>query len=124
MGGTIFRSTPEAVAALVGLRDLLPRMGECLAWARALAGELAELGVTTSPEEPHTPTFRVFAAGDAGEVNERVIARMERTRVQVGGLWTPAQEPGRVTSELMVTLPALAHEPATVARHLAEVVAG
>ena len=124
MGGTLYRSTPEAVAALVGLRDLLPRMPECLAWARALATELAAVGVTATPQEPHTPTFRVFAAGDADEVNDRVIARMERTRVQVGGLWTPADEPRRVTSELMVTVPALAHDPATVASYLAEVVSG
>lgn len=124
MGGTLFRSTPEAVAALVGLRDLLPRMAECLTWARALATELAAAGVTASPVEPHTPTFRVFAAGDADQVNDRVIARMERTKLQLGGLWMPADEPGRVTSELMVTLPALAHDPAAVARDLAEVVTG
>ena len=30
MGGTIFRMTPEAVGALVGLRDRLPLMGECV----------------------------------------------------------------------------------------------
>lgn len=124
MGGTLYRSTPEAVAALVGLRDLLPRMGECLAWARALATELAGVGITAHPVQPQTPTFRVFAAGDADQVNDRVIARMERTKVQVGGLWRPADEPGRVTSELMVTLPALSHDPVSVARHLADLVTG
>lgn len=124
MGGTIFRSTAEAVAALVGLRELLPRMPECLAWARALAVELAPLGITTKPVEPHTPTFLVFALGEEDAVNDRIIARMEQTRIQLCGLWRAAEEPGRLHAELAVSVPALAHDPAEVARWIAEVVHG
>jgi len=57
-------------------------------------------------------------------VNERVIADLVRTKVQLCGLWRPSDEPGRVTGELVVALPALAHEPAEVARRLGEVVLG
>ncbi len=124
MGGTIFRSTPEAVAALVGLRELLPRMGECLAWARSLAAELPAVGITACPVEPHTPTFLVYAAGDEDSVNERIIDDMERSHRQLGGLWMASEEPGRLVSELMVTVPALAHDPVEVARRLGEVIHG
>ena len=124
MGGTIFRSTPEAVAALVGLRTLLPRMPECLAWARSLALELASVGITTKPTEPHTPTFLVYAAGYEEAVNERLIARMEKTGTELCGPWRPADEPGRLQAELMVGVAALAHDPAEVARRMGEVVHG
>jgi threonine aldolase len=122
MGGTVYRSTPEALAALAGLRDLLPKMGECYAWARALAAELAELGITPNPSEPHTPTFLLHAAGDEDEVNERLLSVMERERLQVGRPWWAASEPGRVTTEVVVSTPALAHDPARVATLVAEVV--
>jgi threonine aldolase len=124
MGGTLYRSTPEALAAIAGLRDLLPRMGECYAWAQALAAELPAHGITPNPTEPHTPTFLLHAAGDADEVNERVIAVMERERLQVCGPWWAAREPGRVTTEVVASTPALAHEPGHVAKLLGETVAG
>lgn len=124
MGGTLYRSTPEALAALAGLRDLLPRMGECHAWAQALAAELPAHGITPNPTEPHTPTFLLHAPGDEDEVNERVLAVMERERLQVCGLWHAAPEPGRVTTEVVVSTPALAHDPARVAKLLAEIALG
>jgi threonine aldolase len=124
MGGTLYRATPEVLAALVGLRDLLPRMGECHAWAQALAAQLPEVGITPNPTEPHTPTFLLHAAGDVDEVNERLLAVMERERRRVCGPWWAAREPGRVVTEVVVSTPALAHEPAHVAKLLAEIAIG
>lgn len=124
MGGTLYRSTPEALAALAGLRDLLPRMGECYAWAQALAAELAELGITPNPSEPHTPTFLLHAQGDEDEVNERLLSVMDRECLRLCGPWWAALEPGRVTTEVVVSTPALTHEPAHVARLLAEIAGG
>jgi threonine aldolase len=122
MGGTLFRSTPEAVSGLVGLRDHLPRMAECLAWARSLADGLATRGLVPNPAPPHTPTFEVFAAGSEDDVNQRLLAFMERERVQLSGPWSATDEPGRIRTELMVATPALSHDPATVAGWLADMV--
>ena len=124
MGGTIYHLTPEAVAGLVGLRDLLPRIPECLAWARALAAELPAVGITPNPAEPHTPTFLLHVGGDADEVNERVVAFLERERLRLCNLWWEGTEPGRIETEVMVSVAALEHDPAKVAAQLAEVVAG
>lgn len=124
MGGTIFRQTPETLAALLGLRDRLPRMADHLAWARDLAVELEAVGLVPNPSPPHTPTFEVFAAGEADEVNERLLTFIEREQLELCGPWRPAQEPGRVTTELMCAEPALGFEPKQVAGWLAEVVLG
>jgi threonine aldolase len=124
MGGTLYRSTPEALAALAGLRDLLPRMAECYAWAQALAVELPALGITPNPTQPHTSTFLLHAAGSEDEINERLLAVMERDRLQVCGPWWAAREPDRVTTEVVVSTPALAREPAHVAKLLAEIALG
>ena len=64
----------------------------------------------------------MFAAGEVEEVNERLLAVMGRERLQVGGLWRETGEPGRVTTELMCSSSALAHDPAWVAGLLGEVV--
>ena len=122
MGGTMFHLTAEAVSALVGLRTALPGFADHLAWARALAAELPGHGITPHPAPPHTPTFHVYAAGDPDVVNERLIALMRREGVQVGGPWRAADEPGRVTTELMCAAPAGEHDPARVAAWLGEVV--
>jgi len=122
MGGTLFHATAEAVSALVGLREELPHLAAHLAWARALAVELPTHGITPNPAPPHIATFEVFAAGDVDEVNERLLALMEREKLQLSGLWRAAAEPGRVTTELMCAGSSRAHDPARVAALLAEVV--
>ncbi len=124
MGGTIYRSTPEALGALLGLKDLLPKMAECLAWARALASELPALGITPNPVEPHTPTFLLHAGGFEDTVNERLLRVMERERLAVTGPWAPSREPGRVMTEVVVSTPALKLEPQRVAQLLAEIAIG
>lgn len=124
MGGTLFHLTAEALAALAGLRRALPRFAAHLEWARALAAELPAHGVTASPAPPHTPTFHVFAAGEADAVNERLLALMAREDLAVGGPWRASAEPGRVTNELVCAEPALAHDPARVAALLGEALAG
>ena len=96
MGGTLYRSTPEALAAIAGLRDLLPRMAECYAWAQALAADRA-LARSPSP----VPWW-----------------------LQVCGPWWAAREPDRVATEVVVSTPALVREPAHVAKLLAEIALG
>ena len=112
MGGTLFHLTPYAVAALAGLREHLPRMGEYVAWGRALAEHLVAAGITVNPSPPHTNTFELFAEGEADAANDRAIAFMERTLIQPCGTWRPADVPGW----------ALPREPAEVSAWLSEVV--
>jgi threonine aldolase len=123
MGGTLFHLTPYAVAALTGLREHLPRMGEYVAWGRALAEHLAAAGIRVNPSPPHTNTFELLAAGEADAVNERAIGFMERTRIQPCGVWRPADVPGWATCEVAVHASALPREPAEVSVWLGEIVA-
>jgi len=120
MGGTLFRMAPYAVGALVGLRQNLPRMGEYVAWARALAAELVALGLTVEPEPPQTNTFLVHVATPAEAVNERLADLMERTKVRLAGPFRDAAVPGWATTELAIQAAALEHAPARVADWWAE----
>lgn len=124
MGGTLFRLTPYAAAALVGLRELLPRMGEYAAWARSFAEALTADGFRADPDPPQTNTFLVFAEGDADEVNERLVAFMERERLQPCGSWMPAEVPGWIVTEMAAQAGSLDFDPATVAGWWREVVRG
>ncbi len=112
-GGTIYRTTAEAVSALVGLRDRLPLLGEAVAWARAFAAALPSC-ITVQPGVPHTSQFKVFAAGDADAVNERVLALVEERRIGLPA-WYAAREPGRVVTEFAVAGAALGLDPAQAA---------
>lgn len=124
MGGTAYRMTLETLSALVGLRDELPRMPELLTWARALASELPDHGIVPDPTVPHTPTFHLHAPGDEAGVNDRVLGFVRERRLQPCGAWRPGREPGRVTTEVVVTTATLGHDPAQVAAWLGQVVHG
>jgi threonine aldolase len=121
MGGTLFHLTPFAVSALAGLRDRLPRMGEYAAWATALAGHLSSTPLRPFPETPHTNTFLVHAEGDPDAILERVIAFMQREKIQPCGGWVAADVPGFAVTEVAVHDAALEHDPAQVAAWLVEV---
>ena len=121
MGGRLYRMTPYAVSALVGLRDRLPRMGEYLAWARELAAELLAAGLRVNPEVPHINTFEVFADAPLPEVEERLASLMERELVQPSGGWRATDVPGISVTEVSCYESALAFEPATVAAWYAEI---
>lgn len=115
MGGTLYRMTPYALGALVGLRDQLPRMGEYAAWARAFAAELTAVGFRVTPDPPHTNTFLVFAEVDADAINGRLADFMERERLVPAGSWWDSDVPGTATTEMAVQSASLAFEPAEVA---------
>jgi threonine aldolase len=113
LGGTIYRTTAEAVSALIGLRDRLPMMADAVAWAREFAAELPSC-ITIQPKIPHTSQFRVYAAGEADTVNERVLALVEKHRIGFPA-WRAAEEPGRIGTEFAVTDAALGLNPAEMA---------
>ncbi|HVH95138.1 MAG TPA: beta-eliminating lyase-related protein [Nocardioidaceae bacterium] len=121
MGGTIFRATPEAVAALVGLRDRLPQMADCVAWARSMAAALPP-HITVQPPVPHTGTFRLYGAGDPDDVNARLLTHLEKHGLALTPPWFAASEPGRVVCELAVGADALGLDAVEVARQVGELV--
>jgi hypothetical protein len=75
------------------------------------------------PGVPHANQFLAYAAGDAGPVNERVLALIEERHIGLPA-WRPAQEPGRVTTEFAVSRAALGLDPAQMAALVAAAVAG
>jgi len=121
MGGTLFRMTPYAVSALVGLRDRLPQMGEYVAWARTFASELVGLGFRVAPDPPHTNTFLVYADVDAEATNERLAQFMERESIVPSSPWVPAEVPGTAVTEMAAQSASLGFEPAELARWWAEI---
>ena len=123
MGGTLFGMTPYALSALVGLRDELPQMGACVAWAKAFAAELVDRGFRLQPDPPHTNTFHAFAVGDPDAVTERVAEFMEKERVIPSHGWWAARAPGVAMTEVTIHGAALDKDPATVAGWYADLVA-
>ncbi|HEY0949744.1 threonine aldolase family protein [Nocardioides sp.] len=121
LGGTTYRVTAEAVAALVGLRDRLPLVPHTVAWAQAFAAALPA-AVTVQPGRPHTNQFLLYAGGDPDSVNERTAAAIEEQQVGLPAWW-PAREPGRIQTEVVVTPAALDLDPAATAALLAATVA-
>ena len=120
MGGTIYRTTAEAVSALAGLRSWLPHVPDAVAWAQALDAALPD-GVTVQPAVPQTNQFLLYAEGDADEVNERTAAYVDEHRIGLPA-WSATTQPGRVQCEVVVTEAAFALDPAEMAGVLAGLV--
>ena len=123
MGGTMFQMTPYALSGLVALRDELPRMADCVAWARAFAAAAAR-GLRTRPGVPQSTTFELYADRDAEQVNARLLAYLERERVNLCGRFRPTEVPGFAVCEIAVAPPALDHDPQAIAEQVAGVALG
>lgn len=121
MGGTLMRLTPYAVGGLIGLREELPHFAESRTWARALAVELSGRGLRPHPAEPHISTFEVHVDRAADEVNERLLAFMERERVMVCFPFRDGDMPGTAVTELAAYRCATAFEPSQVADWFVEI---
>ena len=113
LGGTIYRTTAEAVSALLGLRDRLPIVPDVVAWARAFATELPSC-ITAQPGVPHTNQFKLYAAGESDIVNERVLTLTEKRLIGLP-VWQATRQPGRIGTEVTVTAAALGLDPAEMA---------
>ena len=122
LGGTVYRTTAEAMAALVGLRDRLPLIPETVAWAGAFAAALpAEL--VAQPGVPQTNHFLLFTAGDADTLNRRTAAAIDEHRIGLPA-WVAGREPGRAQCEVVVSPAALDLDPAQMAALVAGLVTG
>ena len=120
MGGTIFRSTAEAVSALVGLKKRLPLMGECVRWARTFAAALPDL-ITVQPPVPHTNQFLLYANPAPDAINARLLAHAEAGNLALREWWYAS--PGRSMTELNIGDGALDLDPIEVARTLGDLIA-
>jgi threonine aldolase len=83
-GGQLFGLWPYAASALVALRTRLPRVGEYVAHAQAIAKVLAAMpGVTVVPDPPVTPMMHLLLEVDAGSFHQATVDLAESE-----GLWT------------------------------------
>jgi threonine aldolase len=123
MGGTLFGMTAYALSSLVGLRDELPHMGDCVTWARAFATELVQRGLRLQPDPPHTNSFLAFVDGDPDAITERVVEFMKKEKVAPCGPWWAARAPGVAMNEVTIHGAALDKDPAIVAGWYADLVA-
>lgn len=123
-GGEMFQMTPYALSALLALRDELPRMGECVAWGRAFAAAVTERGLRVRPEVPQSTTFLAYADRAPAEINDRLLAFLEREHANLCARWRPTEVPGFAQCEIAVSTTALAHDPLHVADQVAAVALG
>ena len=124
MGGEMFQMTPYALSALLALRDELPRMGECVAWARTFAAAATANGLRVRPEVPQSTTFVLYADRSPAEINDRLLAFLESEQVNLCARWRPTEVPGFAQCEIAVAAPALAHDPLHVAAQIAKIALG
>jgi threonine aldolase len=115
MGGTLFGMTPYALSSLVGLRDELPLIRDCVAWAKVFAAKLVERGLRVQPDPPQTNTFFAYADGDPDTITGRVVEFMEKEGVLPCGGWWASRAPGLAMTEVTIHGAALDKDPATVA---------
>ncbi|MGW7085376.1 threonine aldolase family protein [Streptomyces sp. NPDC054871] len=128
-GGQVFQQFPAAVAALLGLKNTLPRLPDYVAHARVVADALREgfaaAGVPWSrvhPERPHTHQFQVWLPYDAEVLTEAALEQAEETKTQLFGRWFPDGPPGLSVTEVTVTEAGLEWTPDDVNDAVAEFV--
>lgn len=128
-GGQIFQQFPAAVAALLGLRNTLPRLPDYVAHARVVADALREgfaaAGVPWSrvhPEQPHTHQFQVWLPYDSEVLTEAALGQAEETKTQLFGRWFADGPPGLSVTEVTVTGAGLEWTPGDVNDAVAEFV--
>jgi threonine aldolase len=125
MGGTQFGLWPNAASALTLLRRRLPKMGEYLDHARAVAAAACTVpGVVVVPDPPQTSMLHLLLAAtpDTVEAGIRRLAADDR-------LWTFQQtmttaDPAVQRVELSVGDATLRLDPADVADALSQLIAG
>lgn len=103
LGGNTDRNWPMAVGAERGLDELLPRMAEFAARARAVAARLAAIdGVRITPEPPQTALFHVYVDAPADVVRSTLAALSEESGIRLPGYVVASEVPGMSAFELTV----------------------
>jgi threonine aldolase len=116
LGGAIPDAWPLAVAALVGLEDVLPRMAEFRDHARAVAAAINADGYArTYPEVPQTPLFHVHVPAPKEAVQAAAKRIHDETGVELPKHPKSSPDPGRCTIELTMGVVSLEFTPREVA---------
>ncbi|MFD9906617.1 threonine aldolase family protein [Streptomyces sp. NPDC059063] len=128
-GGLGFQQFPTALSALLGLKQVLPRLPEYVAHARVVADALRD-GLTAAevpwsrvhPEPPHTHQFQVWLPYEADVLNEAALAQAEETKTLLFWRWFADGPPGLSVTEITVSGPGLAWTADDVREAVAEFV--
>jgi threonine aldolase len=107
-GGRMFTVHPLLTAAERGLDDVLPRMPELVAHARAVGESLAALeDVSVVPDPPQAAMLHVHVRRPLAALKEGALELAERTGVWFAGGWVPTEDPAVQRAELSIGVPAL-----------------
>jgi threonine aldolase len=123
LGGGIPDAWPLALAALVGLDTLLPRMAAFRDHAVAIAGAINAHGrAHTVPDPPQTPLFHVHLPAAPADVERAAATLLEQTGVQLYGYLRSAPDPTRCSFEISVGENAMEFTPDEVAELIGRLV--
>ncbi|MFL6120981.1 threonine aldolase family protein [Actinophytocola sp.] len=122
LGGAIPDAWPLAVAALIGLDDVLPRMPAFRDHAVAIAEALTVGGISVVPATPQTPLFHILLPVDAAAATRARDELIAERGVQVFSRAQPESVPGRCRFEITVGENAMEFEPHEVVELIDELV--
>ncbi len=123
LGGAIPDAWPLAVAAMVGLDDVLPRMSAYRDHAVAIAAALTDAGVAdVLPDPPQTPLFHVRLPVPAAAAEAAAGELLAEQGVQVFGRARAESWPDRCRFELTVSENSMEFTPDEVVALLADLV--
>ena len=106
-GGQLFQQWPAALAALVGLDTVLPRLPEYVSHAHTVAAALASApGSRVHPDPPHTHQFQWWLPYPAEVLEDAALRLAEADRTWLCAGWRP-DGPGYAVAEVTVAEPAV-----------------
>jgi threonine aldolase len=124
LGGGIADAWPLALAGLVGLDTVLPRMAAYRVHAVAIADALRGMtSARTMPDPPQTPIFHVLLPAPAAAVERAAQAVLAETGVQVLARVLADVHPGVCRFEVTVGEPAMGFTPQEVAALVGDLLA-
>lgn len=123
LGGALPDAWPFAVAALMGLDEVMPRMSAFRDHAVAVAKAIAGRGVATVvPEVPQTPLFHVLVPVDAAALTRARDELIAEQGVQVFSYARAESVPGWSGFEITVSENSMEFSPDEVAELIDELV--
>jgi threonine aldolase len=123
LGGAIPDAWPLAVAALVGLDEILPRMAAFRDHAVAIAKAIAGRGIAiVVPEPPQTPLFHVLLPVDGAAATKARDELIEERGIQVFSRVREESVPGWCGFEVTVSEHSMGFTPDEVADLIDELV--